>query len=84
MGTELAKRIAGSRQEAGDRETLRHLAGEIRSDRQALLAVMGALGVPVRRYKAGVAWVAEKTGRLKLNGHLLRRGWDGRIRAAGS
>ena len=34
---------------------------------------MGALGVPVRRYKAGAAWVAEKTGRLKLNGHLLTR-----------
>ena len=51
----------------------RRLAGQISSDRQALLGVMGALGVPVRRYKAGVAWVAEKTGRLKLNGHLLTR-----------
>lgn len=73
IGTELARRIAGSRQEAGDRETLRRLAGQISDDRQALLGVMGALGVPVRRYKAGAAWLAEKTGRLKLNGHLLTR-----------
>lgn len=73
MGTELAQRIAGSRQEAGDRETFRRLTDDISSDRQALLTVMGALGVPVRRYKAAAAWMAEKTGRLKLNGHLLTR-----------
>jgi len=73
IGTELAQRIAGSRQEAGDGETLRRLAGDISGDRQALLAVMGALGVPVRQYKAGAAWVAEKAGRLKLNGHLQTR-----------
>ena len=62
IGTELARRIAGSRPEAGDRETLRPLAGQISDDRQALPGVMGALGVPVRRYKAGAAWLAEKTG----------------------
>jgi hypothetical protein len=34
---------------------------------------MAVLGMPVRRYKVGVAWAAEKAGRLKLNGSLLSR-----------
>ena len=31
------------------------------------------LGVPVRHYKAYAAWVGEKAGRLKFNGHLTSR-----------
>src|ERR1700685_4093213 len=34
---------------------------------------MAVLGMPVRRYKVGVAWAAEKAGRLKLNGRLRSR-----------
>jgi hypothetical protein len=34
---------------------------------------MGALGVPVRGYKVYAAWVGEKAGRLKFNGHLLTK-----------
>ena len=72
-GTELAWRMARSPQEAGDQKTLRDLAEEISHDRQSLLAIMAALGVPVRYYKAGAAWLGEKAGRLKLNGTLLAR-----------
>ena len=34
---------------------------------------MAALGIPVRRYKVGAAWIGEKAGRLKFNGRLLAR-----------
>ncbi|MFF9645796.1 hypothetical protein [Kitasatospora aureofaciens] len=49
------------------------LAAEIAEDRKALLAIMRNLGVPVRRYKVGAAWIAERAGRLKTNGRLVRR-----------
>jgi hypothetical protein len=72
-GTELARRMVQAPQEAGDQKTLRDLAEEISHDRQSLLAIMAALGVRVRHYKAGAAWLGEKAGRLKLNGALLAR-----------
>jgi hypothetical protein len=34
---------------------------------------MRALGVPVRGYKVYAAWIGEKAGRLKFNGHLLSK-----------
>ena len=45
---------------------------EIRADQEALLAAMRALAVAPSRIKNGLAWTAEKAGRLKLNGRLLR------------
>ena len=53
--------------------TLTRLAKEIQEDREALLAIMADLEVPVRQYKVAAAWAAEKVGRLKLNGRLLDR-----------
>ena len=68
-GGDLARRLAGAeRQEAFER-----LATEIDEDRSALLDMMAALDVPVRRYKTVLAWAAEKVARLKPNGHLLTR-----------
>ena len=72
-GGELARRMAGSHPDPGQQATLGRLAADIAQDRMALLDLMAALGVPVRRYKVGVAWAAEKAGRLKLNGSLLGR-----------
>ena len=34
---------------------------------------MTALGIPVRAFKVGVAWIGEKAGRLKFNGRILSR-----------
>ena len=34
---------------------------------------MASLGVTVRAYKVGAAWIGEKAGRLKFNGRLLAR-----------
>src|SRR5580704_11958747 len=73
VGTELARRVAGSGQKTADGEGLRRLADDIGNDRRTLLRIMAALEVPVRRYKVGAAWIGEKAGRLKLNGRLVNR-----------
>jgi hypothetical protein len=72
-GLELARRVARSTPVPDDARVLRRLAAEIAADRQALLEMMAALGVPARSYKRYAAWIGEKAGRLKLNGHLLTR-----------
>lgn len=72
-GVELARRMAAWYPVPGQQATLQGLAADIAQDRQSLLALMAALGMPVRRYKVGVAWAAEKAARLKLNGSLLSR-----------
>jgi hypothetical protein len=72
-GTELAHRMARSHHDEENSGTLRRLAAEIAQDRAALLDIMAALGIKVRRYKVGAAWIGEKAGRLKFNGRLLAR-----------
>jgi hypothetical protein len=72
-GTELARRAAAAQRDPAKREIMRALADEISSDRRTLLDIMAALGVPVRGYKLWAGWVAEKAGRLKLNGSMLSR-----------
>ena len=49
------------------------LRAEIAEDRETLEAVMAANGIGIQRPKLVVAWLAEKPGLLKFNGHLLRR-----------
>jgi hypothetical protein len=72
-GTELAHRMARSHGDEEDSGTLRRLAAEIGQDRAALLDIMAVLGIKVRRYKVGAAWIGEKAGRLKFNGRLFAR-----------
>ena len=72
-GVELARRTAAWYPVPGQQATLERLAADIAQDRRALLDLMSVLGAPVRRYKVGAAWAAEKAGRLKLNGSLLSR-----------
>ncbi|HYT10982.1 MAG TPA: hypothetical protein VEL73_10025 [Mycobacteriales bacterium] len=72
-GLELVRRAARGHRGTPAGETLARLAVEIAEDREALLAIMGTLGVPVQRYKVVAGWVTEKAGRLKPNGSLLRR-----------
>ena len=74
VGLELARRMAASA--APGTETamvVKRLASEITADRSALVTMMAAVGVKIRGYKVLAAWVGEKAGRLKLNGHLLSR-----------
>ena len=72
-GTELARRMARSHRGREDSGPLNQLAAEIAQDRSALLTIMATLGVTVRAYKVGAAWIGEKAGRLKFNGRLLSR-----------
>jgi hypothetical protein len=74
IGVSLARRMLASAESGSERATvLSRLATEITEDRSALLRIMAALGIQARGYKVFAAWVGEKAGRLKLNGHLLTR-----------
>lgn len=70
---ELARRTARAYQDSDTGGVFAELAAEIVEDRVALRQMMAALGVPIRNYKVYAAWVAEKAGRLKLNGHVRGR-----------
>jgi len=72
-GTELAHRMARSHRGQEEADALRKIAAEIARDRSSLVAIMASLGITVRAYKVGAAWVGEKAGRLKFNGRLLAR-----------
>jgi hypothetical protein len=72
-GVELARRAAEACRGSATGGALESLAGEIAEDRAALVQIMRALDVPVRHYKIYAAWLGEKIGRLKLNGHLRGR-----------
>jgi hypothetical protein len=71
-GAELARRAAGANRSTAYGPVLERLAEEIAQDRDALLDVMRRLGVGRDRAKVALAWGAEKAGRLKVNGALLR------------
>jgi hypothetical protein len=72
-GTGLARRIASSHRREPHGASLERLAGEVAQDRADLIEMMDVLGVPVRSYKVGLAWLGEKAARLKLNGRILAR-----------
>ncbi|MGH3426331.1 MAG: hypothetical protein ACRD3Q_12525 [Terriglobales bacterium] len=72
-GMELARRIARTHRACADGQDFQRLAADIAADRSELLGIMSRLGVKRQRYKSYSAWLAEKLGRLKLNGSLMRR-----------
>ena len=72
-GLELARRTAGGTPRHRAREDADPAREGDPGGPRGLLEFMAALEVPVRQYKVASAWVAEKVGRLKLNGRLLDR-----------
>jgi hypothetical protein len=70
-GCDLARRAAGSNEGTELGEFLAWLAGEVEADRAQLEDVMDRLDVRRDPLKLGAGWLAEKLGRLKLNGRLL-------------
>lgn len=72
-GVALARRLARSQIGTPSGAVLASVAEDIAGDRRALHRLMGAMGVPIRRYKLAAAWLFEKTSRLKPNRRLLRR-----------
>jgi len=70
VGFELATRAANNNKGTPLGTLLNELAREIEQDRRTLEELMSELGIQRNAVKGGVAWVAEKMGRLKLNGQL--------------
>jgi hypothetical protein len=70
VGVELAKRTRANNQGTELGEFLDRLVNEIAADRETLKSLMRELGVRPDPVKTHGAWVAEKVGRLKLNGQL--------------
>jgi hypothetical protein len=71
VGRELTKRTLGSNRGNEFGEFLEGLLVEIEEDRETLLEVMRTVGVGQDRVKAAGALVAERLGRLKLNGSIV-------------
>jgi hypothetical protein len=70
-GVELARRLrASNRDDAVFGETLSRVCAEIEADRAVLEQVTEGLGYSRSKVKPAAAWMAEKLGRLKLNGQL--------------
>jgi hypothetical protein len=63
--------VARSRRGEDTDGAFQGFADEVAQDRAVLLDIMATLGVPVRAYKVYAAWIGEKVGRLKPNGHPL-------------
>jgi hypothetical protein len=71
LGVELARRLRSSNR--GDPEfgePLARICAEIEADRETLIQLMERLGVGRNAVKPALARVAERLGRLKLNGQL--------------
>ncbi len=70
VGVELCRRARASNEGSELGEALAEICAEIEADQETLRRLMGRLGVGESRLKPAGAWVAEKLGRLKLNGQL--------------
>jgi hypothetical protein len=71
VGVELTRRLEAANQEnEAFAPTLRQLSAEIEADRETLKGVLDRLGVSPSPIKGPVAWLLERLGRLKPNGHL--------------
>jgi hypothetical protein len=67
---ELARRARSANRGTPFEAAFERLAAEIEEDRDVLLDVMRRLGVARDPVKEIAGWLAEKAGRLKLNGRL--------------
>jgi nucleoside-diphosphate-sugar epimerase len=71
-GLERAERIARTYTDVPFQAELAELAEQLRGEREYYLQLIHLLGVRRRRYRQAAAWVAERAGRLKLNGRLFQ------------
>lgn len=70
LAVELAKRMLRENPGGELGECLRALVPQLVEDRAALIVVVRAQGAAPSALKSGGAWLGEKLGRLKPNGHL--------------
>lgn len=69
-GAALARRAARNNATNEHGEFLHRLSAAIEEDRRSLQQIIAQLGFHESRSKEAVAWLAEKVGRLKLNGRV--------------
>lgn len=73
-GRELVRRMHHNEQSSEFGPALKQLLDDIEFDSRQLRQISAALKVgPHAPIKERAAWIGEKLGRLKLNGHLVRR-----------
>lgn len=72
-GVDLVRRMARTQRSTPLGTPLRQLASGIADDQAALRRIMHLLNVPERPLYVWLGRAGEKIGRLKPNGHLLRR-----------
>jgi hypothetical protein len=70
VGVQLARRARASNEGAELGRTLAEVCAEIEADQATLRRLMERLDVAESKVKPAGAWLAEKLGRLKLNGQL--------------
>ena len=69
-GVSLAKRTLANNKETELGAFLSDLVNEVEEDLRSLEGFMRVLQVPSNALKGGAGWLAEKLGRVKLNGQL--------------
>ncbi|MCX5232559.1 hypothetical protein ABZY16_07775 [Streptomyces sp. NPDC006553] len=72
-GVELFRRAARVHRGTALGPPLASIALEVTQDRESLRRIMAALDLPVKRHRIALGRLAEKAGRLKLNGRVLSR-----------
>ena len=72
-GARVAERVATTVGRDSGNDDLRRVASEIRQDLVVLEGIMSRLAVEPDRVKDTFSRIAERLGRMKLNGRLLRR-----------
>lgn len=70
IAREVVGRMLGSSAHEQHAELLAQLGGEIDDDRDRIAQCLAERGARPSRVKSGAAWLAEKAGRLKLNGSV--------------
>lgn len=72
-GVALARRVAKNHEDTSFSTDLSSLANEIAVDLSALTSQMKRLNLSPQQWRGPLGVVAERAGRLKLNGHILSR-----------
>ncbi len=78
-GVEMARRARGANEDNEFGAPVAKICAEIEEDRATLETIMDDLGIGRSRYKPALAWLGEKAGRLKPNGHLRTQSPLGRV-----
>jgi len=72
-GIELFRRAADQQTDPVARTTLTEMAAQVEEERDTLERFLEVIGAKPDPVKNAAAWVAEKIGRFKPNGELIRR-----------